>query len=329
MAILPLFYLFLFKKKWRLLLGVIIAVITLFGYLAPEAITHSLITNEIEKNQPSLQQLEINVNNITDTEINPSDSQKILLEKTIAKQKKKIEEAWKKVVERDGDKDKNFSDYQKKLAEQKFLVGEWSEKWGERKNYQTLLFCGEEFNQELISEKIVGSNIKKKQVKDLNIIDFEQADNNKIAVIQKKLEEICQQLTWGEYPIVWLKNIDKVTNPEVKDKLLAIIDPKKNSNLGKFEQEIELQEGTGVFGKLEQDIDLSRFSLVATTLTKSPKLSPEIEKKLKKIETFWDKYFWWIFCFSLGLELIVFYTIIKINKKDKKSQSLLIAKKRY
>jgi hypothetical protein len=32
-------------------------------------------------------------------------------------------------------------------------------------------------------------------VKDLNIIDFEQADNNKIAVIQKKLEEICQQLT--------------------------------------------------------------------------------------------------------------------------------------
>jgi hypothetical protein len=27
--------------------------------------------------------------------------------------------------------------------------------------------------------------------------------------------------------------------------------------------------------------------------------------------------------------LIVFYTIIKINKKDKKSQSLLIAKKRY
>src|ERR1044072_7766792 len=106
----------------------------------------------------------------------------------------------------------------------------------------TLLFCGEEFNQELQREKKSG-NHSWRSVESYNIIDFGQEKNNKIGSFKKKLEEICEQegnkigKGLGNSPIVWLKNIDKITNQELEKKLLKVIDPDQNNNLGKYRAE--------------------------------------------------------------------------------------------
>jgi hypothetical protein len=118
-------------------------------------------------------------------------------------------------------------------------------------------------------------------VENYNIIDFGQAENNKPDSFQKKIQEICKQEenSWekekGNSPIIWLKNIDKITNSELKKELLKVVDPNQNTNLGKG----------------EETIDLSQFTLVATTSTTNPQLSKELRTKLKHIEPFLDKYF--------------------------------------
>ncbi|CAG8738028.1 8585_t:CDS:2, partial [Ambispora leptoticha] len=101
----------------------------------------------------------------------------------------------------------------------------------------------------------------KKAVKDYNIIDFGQAENNKLHAFKKKIQEICKKTEnlfgrefRGDSPIVWLKNIDKITDSELKKELLKVVDPSQNTNLG----------------KLEKPIDLSQFTLVATTSKNSP-----------------------------------------------------------
>ncbi|WNE41023.1 MAG: hypothetical protein mread185_000480 [Mycoplasmataceae bacterium] len=319
MAILPLFYFFLLRNSWRLFLGFIILLITLFGYFAPEAIAYSIMKTEIEKSKPSFQQLQTNLDSITDIKPNDSDSERVRLEKNIIWKQKLFEQIKEMLIEGSGDKKKNLLDYQKEYCDLIELIGEWREKWGERTNFRVLLFCGKEFNQELMRKEIGSNEVEKKEVEDFNIIDFEK--NTKIDDVQKFLQKTCQLSTRGSFPTIWLKNIDKITDSEVKNRVLEMIDFKKNANLGKIKQQIKSKEGK-VIEEIDIDIDLSRFILVATTLTKNPKSPSELLNKLKKIESFWDKHFWWIFSFSLGLEVLIFYLIFKFNKKNS-SQMLL------
>lgn len=121
-----------------------------------------------------------------------------------------------------------------------------------------------------------------KAVKDYNIIDFGQEENNKLDTFKKKIQEICKKggnllgrEIHGDSPIVWLKNIDKIKNSGLKKELLKVVDPSQNTNLG----------------KVEEPIDLSQFTLVATTSTTNPQLAKELRDKLKHIEPFFDKYF--------------------------------------
>src|SRR6185437_4026779 len=152
----------------------------------------------------------------------------------------------------------------------------------------TLLFCGEEFNKQLMREKKSG-NHSWRAVRNYNIIDFGQTENNKLDNFQKKIQEIYQQKenSWekenGNSPIIWFKNIDKITNSELKNKLLKVVDPNQNTNLGKCQVEKILP--------VEETIDLSQFTLVATTSTSNPQFSKELRTKLKHIEPFFDKYF--------------------------------------
>jgi len=131
-------------------------------------------------------------------------------------------------------------------------------------------------------------------VRNYNIIDFGQAENNKPDSLQKKIQEIYQrkensgEKESGKSPIIWFKNIDKITNSELKNKLSKVVDPKQNTNLGKFQAEKK-----DLFGKtmqVEETIDLSQFTLVATTSTTNPQLTKELRTKLKHIEPFFDKY---------------------------------------
>jgi len=132
-------------------------------------------------------------------------------------------------------------------------------------------------------------------VRNYNIIDFGQTENNKLDNFQKKIQEIYQQKenSWekenGNSPIIWFKNIDKITNSELKNKLLKVVDPNQNTNLGKCQVE-KTYHGMNM-GKVEETIDLSQFTLVATTSTTNPQLTKELRTKLKHIEPFFDKYF--------------------------------------
>ncbi|CAG8678915.1 7739_t:CDS:2 [Cetraspora pellucida] len=156
------------------------------------------------------------------------------------------------------------------------------------KNSPTLLFCGEEFNEQLAAGR---GNLR--TIEKYNIIDFGLAENNKPEVLQNKVAEICEkQENYGEKrkgnsPIIWLKNIDKITNPELENELVKIIDPSQNTNLGKQQVEREFYEGKI---KIEEIIDLSQFTLVATTSTSNPQLSKKITDKLKPIESIFNKY---------------------------------------
>ena len=66
------------------------------------------------------------------------------------------------------------------------------------------------------------------------------------------------------------------------------MDSEQNNNLGKYQT--ERKEG-GKTVLVEEIINLSPFTLVATTSTANPKLSKELKNKLKQIKPFPDKYF--------------------------------------
>jgi hypothetical protein len=91
----------------------------------------------------------------------------------------------------------------------------------------------------------------------------------------------------GLSPIVWLKNIDKVNDLELKNELLKIVDPEQKNNLGKYHKEEKIE---GKTERSERTIDLSQFTLVATTSTAHPKLPSELRTKLKHIKPFFDEY---------------------------------------
>jgi hypothetical protein len=252
-----------------------------------------------------------------DDEPKPSDSEKTECEKSIIRAKKKI----KKLVNREqkGEELNKTEKLQKDL--EIYLLqwkrAEWISKWGKKEKSPTFLFCGEQFNEGL-SREVEDGERKQKKVESHNIIDFGQSENNKPEVLKKKLQEICKQneakVAYGESPVVWFKNIDKITNQEVKKELVKIVDPDQKNNLGKYYEE---KKEKGKPEQIERTIDLSQFTLVATTSTANPKLPKELRAKLKHIEPFFDKYKWVIFFSSAGIEIIIFVLLIRSRRKSK------------
>jgi hypothetical protein len=328
MIVLPLVYLFWWKKRWRLLLGVIILAVLAIGYLVPGEFAFSKLTSEIEKNQSPKKQLEENkslakkleevLKSISDDEPKPSDDEKTKCEKSIIRLNKEIKKfEGKKSRGEELSKEEVTKFNKSKLYDQLFRM-EWIKRWGEKEKSPTFLFCGEQFNEGLSREGGYG-NWKLKKVENHNIIDFGQSENNNPKKLTKKLEEICEQnelhiIINGESPVVWLKNIDKIANREVKKKLIKIVDPDQKNNLGKYYKE---EKENGETKKKEKIIDFSQFTLVATTSTVRPKLPNELRAKLKHIEPFLEKYKWVIFFSSIGVEIIVFVLLIRSWRKSK------------
>ena len=318
MVILPLLYLFWWKKRWRILIGVIILAVLVVSYFAPSEIAYSILKTETEKERP-LQQLQKALGNISNDEPNSSDNEKLKLEKEIARLQKGMEKDREKIIKEEGNKEENRYNFNFKRILKLRLEIEWVKKWGKKENISPLLFCGEEFNQELQREKRSGHH-SWKSVESYNIIDFERTENNKISSFRKKLQEICEQKennfekSVGNSPIIWLKNIDKITSSKLKKELLKVVDSEQNNNLGKYQT--ERKEG-GKTVPVEEIINLSPFTLVATTSTSNPKLSKKLKAKLKQVEPFPDKYFWVIFFISAGAEIIIFVLLIRSRRKSK------------
>src|SRR3954447_10201116 len=84
-----------------------------------------------------------------------------------------------------------------------------------------------------------------------------------------------------------VKNIDKITNPELSNELSLILDSERNTTYGKY----QIKDWGGNLTEEEGNIDLSKFVLIATTFTSNPQLSQELRAKLKHVEPFFDKYF--------------------------------------
>jgi hypothetical protein len=318
MNILPLLYLFWWKKRWRLLFGIIILVVLAISYLAPSEFANSILTRETEKEKP-LEQLNIILERITDYEPNPDDSEKVKLEKLMAKAKKEIKEANRKKAK--GEK-LSQEETKKTLGEVFFLLEkqrEWISKWRKKEKVSTLLFCGEEFNEELVREKKSGE-YRLRSVENYNIIDFGQTENKDLDSFWKKIQAICQQKENdsekinGNFPIVWFKNIDKITDENLKEKLAKVIDPNQNNNLGKYQVEMKLE---GKTEQVEKTIDLSQFALVATTSTTNPPSELKTKlKHIKHIEPFLDKYFWFLFFSSMGVEVVIFFLLVRGKRKS-------------
>lgn len=69
--------------------------VSVISYIAPGEITYSILATETEKENPQ-KQLEKNLQNITDYEPKPADSEQVKLEKSIVKSRKEIEKGWEK-----------------------------------------------------------------------------------------------------------------------------------------------------------------------------------------------------------------------------------------
>ena len=311
MLVFPLAFLFWWKKHWRLLIGVIIGAILLISLFLPSEIAYSIIKKELEKEGEKPQQrLETALKNISNSTINPSDSEKLILEKQIKIHREQLEEYEKKINKREATKKekllynfclRNFFDFK----------GQWIKKYGIEENSRPFLFCGEEFNKGLS---------RKNWHLDHSTIDFGDGKNNNLELLKEKLKQINER---GEgemkfppyYFLVWLKNIDKITSSELKSELLKIVDPNKNVDLGEYEK--EEKNGQEVV-RTKKKIDFSKFILVATTSASNPQLSSELSEKMNRIEpSLFDKYFLIIFLVSSGLEIITFYFLARAKKKEK------------
>jgi len=172
-------------------------------------------------------------------------------------------------------------------------------------------YAGEEYNQELAKSSEVLAN---------NIIDFGEEKNKEKEAVESKIKEIVnsstnkQSIEREKFPVIWFKNIDKITNKSPLQKsLLAVFDPAQNNSLS-------------IKG---ETIDLSQFILIATSsIQDTGRLSNPLMSRLdcvnvdtaKPKEFFWDKYFYPILAASLFTFLILVMLLIFYSDRKKKKQ---------
>jgi len=124
-----------------------------------------------------------------------------------------------------------------------------------------------------------------------NIIDFEKENSREGAWVEEKIKEIYNAnenkrlIDKKEFPVIWFKNIEKISNgSELEKALLPIFDHQQNTEL---------------FNDNDR-VDLSNYILVATSSTRDMgKLSPPLTSRLECINAktaqpqqfFLDKYF--------------------------------------
>ena len=291
--ILPLCYLWIWKKSQRLILGLLITIITIIALFIPDELTYSIIAKEIEQEIKTKEQITDNIiEKVASEEINSENSEKV-------KQAKKISDLNKQIKI---EKNKELLIYYKRG-----LKKDWINKWKSGEYFSTLLFCGQEFMDKLNSREYEKNfyGIKEK-IAPWKIIDF-NSQNDKPEVFQNKIWEILKRIEteefYKEFSIIVFQNIDKI-NPKLENLFLEIFKSKSQNNIWKFKDK----------DNKEISPNLLKIIFIGATSHSNPE-TKKIYQNFNHIEPFLDKHFWIILMLSIGVEIITFVMLIK-NKRE-------------
>jgi len=309
LTILPLLYLGWWKKGWRLILGVTIAAILIASYFIPGEIISSLTRNEIAKEiRTKVKKIDKLIYEAASTqETNSENLEKVKEAKIITKSEKELKELDQTIRE----KGPAAPDYQVNLLNLKIGKSKlngwknvWIAKWSKEISSSAILFCGEEFNQVLTTDKY---KIKEREVNFLeNMINFDDYQGKSAEEIKEKLLEIIkkEEEEWkNEFSIAFLKNINK--KQEVKELLLSLIGQEANADLWKY-----------TINNVQGNPNLSKFVFIASIPNSNFKNLEELEKNFRVVEVPLSKYQLMIFILSGGVEVIIFFLLIRKKRKS-------------
>lgn len=318
MALLPLIYLFWWKKKWRLLLGISILAIAVIGIFSPGEITYSILVRNIER-VSKIKEKKINdlLNKAASEKITDENKEKNEYAQKIIELNKQLKE-----LKEELKKSRQSSDYQTIWSKQLLTkiqrekrVRFWISKWSQEKYLSALLFGGEEFNQKLLSKKYqFGGQEKKNKISTESVINFADYSTSKPEEVKEKILEIIKKaevMSWNNseeefFAVVLFLNVDKITNPELENLLVKVFDPQTEESFWKYKDE-ENREITP---------DLRQLVFIVTTSKTNSKLPKDLQKKLHHIEPLLDKYFWWFFLASATVTIIILVILIKRKRKS-------------
>ncbi len=93
MIVLPLVYLFWWKKGWRLMLGASILVVLIVGFFVPGELTYSVLASQLEKeSENKIRKIDELINNVAKQENRSEDQEKIDQAKQIVKLNEEMKE---------------------------------------------------------------------------------------------------------------------------------------------------------------------------------------------------------------------------------------------
>ena len=322
LTILPLLYLGWWKKGWRLILGVTIVAILTASFFIPGEIISSLTRNEIAKEiRNKVKKIDELIHKAAATqETNSENLEKVEGAKAIIKFEEELKEL-DQIIKKEGPTSPDHQWKLLNLASRTFKVNElkneWIVKWNKEISSSAILFCGEEFNQTLSTDKY---KIEGREVNFLeNVINFADYQDKNAEEIRQKLLEIIkkEEQAKGEFSIAFLKNINNISKQEVKELLLNLFGQGVDASSWKYKIDSQGNEQ-------ERTPNLSKFVFIANISNSDAKNLEELEKNFRVVEVPLSKYQLVIFILSGGVEVIIFFLLIRNKRKsqDEKLQQL-------
>jgi len=319
LTILPLLYLAWWKKGWRLILGVIIAATLIASYFIPEEIisslTHKEITKEVNSKTKKIDEL---IHNASKQETNSENHQaKVEEAKLIVKweeEEKELKNQFEKLIREEGQESPNtqlkLKEWKEKIQSINFQKNHWISNWSKEIFSSTTLFCGEEFNRILTNKeyKIEGEEVNISE----NTINFGDYQDKSTEEVRKKILEIIvkEEIKNRNFSVIFLKNINKIFKTKVNELLLTLFGPRANANLWKFK--MKFREGS----EMDWTPNLSKFLFIASSSKSDYKNSEELNKNFRTVEVPFSKNQPAILSFLFGLEVIIFFFLIRSKRKS-------------
>lgn len=324
LTILPLLYLGWWKKGWRLILGVTIVAVLIAGFFIPEEIISSLTRNEIAKEiRNKIKKIDKLIHEAAAMqETNSENLEKVEKAKEIIKSEKESEEKRKKleqIVREKGlgspEHQINLLDYLWTKSQTNELKNKWIVKWNKEISSSAILFCGKEFNQVLNTDKY---KIEEQEVNFLaNMINFDDYQDKNTEEIREKLLEIIkkEEQKEGKFSIAFLKNLNNIiSKQEVKELLLKLFGQGADASFWKYTINSQGNEQ-------EKTPNLSKFVFIANISNSDAKNLEGLQKNFRVVEVPLSKYQLVIFILSGGVEVIIFFFLIR-NKRKSQDEKL-------
>jgi hypothetical protein len=327
LTILPLLYLGWWKKGLRLFLGVTIVAILIASCFIPRewfsSLTQSEIENEIKDKVKKIDEL---INDASEQETNPENQEKVEKAKSIIKKKEKLKDLGKELEELKNREEK-ILEYQDKLSIYWHAMysinsskNEWVAEWSKEISSSAILFRGEDFNQTLTTRKykIEGREVKLSE----NTIDFDDYQEKSVEEVKEKILEIIkkeEELWYEKFSVAFFKNINKIAKTEVKELLLTLFGQGLNANSWEYKK-INLKRDRTI-EEIDAIPNLSKFVFIASSSNSNSEVLEELRKNLRTVEAPLSKNKLIIFTLSGGLEIVIFFFLIR-NKRKSQNEKL-------